>query len=124
MSNSLKLQVLLSAVDKISTPLKSVATQANKMSEALLKTKANLKSLEQQQKLIDQFRQTKKAVFESNKEIQEAKNKAQALARQLNATAQPTQKMQKAFEKARNAVKNSKLNKLNRIKNCVKPVQI
>ncbi|MDG6470734.1 phage tail tape measure protein [Glaesserella parasuis] len=105
MSNSLKLQVLLSAVDKISTPLKSVATQANKMSEALLKTKANLKSLEQQQKLIDQFRQTKKAVFESNKEIQEAKNKAQALARQLNATAQPTQKMQKAFEKARNAVK-------------------
>ncbi|MDG6327912.1 phage tail tape measure protein [Glaesserella parasuis] len=105
MSNSLKLQVLLSAVDKISTPLKSVATQANKMSEALLKTKANLKSLEQQQKLIDQFRQTKMAVFESNKAIQEAKNKAKALAQQLNATAQPTQKMQKAFEKARNAVK-------------------
>ncbi|MDP0075564.1 phage tail tape measure protein [Glaesserella parasuis] len=105
MSNSLKLQVLLSAVDKISTPLKSVATQANKMSEALLKTKANLKSLEQQQKLIDQFRQTKMAVFESNKAIQEAKNKAQALAQQLNATAQPTQKMQKAFDKARNAVK-------------------
>lgn len=105
MSNNLKLQVFLSAIDKVSTPFKHIATQSKALSQNLQKTRGNLKQLESQQKLINQFKQLKVAVLDKNNALQAAKNKAQALAQQLNATTKPTKAMQVAFERARSAVK-------------------
>lgn len=105
MNKNLMLRVMLSAKDHITAPLRSSAAHADKLGKSLKKAKSQLKNLENQKKLIDSFKQTKMAVVNGKKAIEQAKNKAQELARQLNATANPTRKMQKAFEQAKKAVK-------------------
>lgn len=98
MSNNLKLQLFLSAIDKASAPLKSIAAQSKMLSQGLQKTRTNLKQLESQQKLIEQFKQLKVAVLDKSNALQVAKKKAQTLAQQLNATTKPTKAMQVATQ--------------------------
>lgn len=96
---------MLSATDKLTAPFRSASSQSIKLAESIKQAKGQLKALENQQKLIDSFKQTKMAIISGKQAIEQAKNKATELARQLNATASPTKKMQKAFEQAKKAVR-------------------
>lgn len=105
MSQNLKIQVVLSAIDKLTAPFQNASKQVEKLSKSINDSKSKLKGLERTQNLVNAFAQTKKALHSTSQSIDEAKNKAQQLARQLHSTANPTQKMKREFEQARNAVK-------------------
>ncbi|MCK3655808.1 phage tail tape measure protein [Pasteurellaceae bacterium Macca] len=109
MSNSLNLKILLSAVDKVSTPFRSIQKQAQRLSEQLNQNELAYQKLSHQQKLIDNFKKVKYSIIQNSEALDQAKNKAQALANQLNATAQPTKKLKRQFEQAKKAVQALKL---------------
>ncbi|QHB17870.1 phage tail tape measure protein [Mannheimia pernigra] len=105
MSNNLKIQVVLSAIDKLTAPFQSASKQVEKLSKSINTAKSKLKELERTENLINAFNKSRAEINANSKAIMEAKNKAQKLAQQLNATAKPTKKMQREFERARNSIK-------------------
>ncbi|MFQ1047126.1 phage tail tape measure protein [Avibacterium paragallinarum] len=98
--NKLHLQVLLSAVDKLTTPLKTVQAQVSKVSNAVKEAQSGLNKLKKQEKTIEQFKQLQSEINQSNQSLVNAREKANQLAKQYNATAAPTAKMRKEMEKA------------------------
>ncbi|SUT91546.1 phage tail tape measure protein [Actinobacillus lignieresii] len=105
MAKDLKIQVLLSAANKLTQPFKSASNTVKKFSAQLDENKKKLKSLENQQKLISSFRKTKMAVTEGGKTLEAAKHNASKLYNALASADKPTQKMRKAFEQATKQVK-------------------
>ncbi|QIM63129.1 phage tail tape measure protein [Pasteurellaceae bacterium Orientalotternb1] len=103
MNKNLMLKVMLSATDNLTAPFRTAASHTAKLSKALSKTKKELEKLKNQQKLIENLKKTETSINNGKQALEAAKNKALELSRQLNATATPTKKLQKAFEQASRA---------------------
>ncbi|MEN2925551.1 hypothetical protein FHPHGOJG_02571 [Mannheimia haemolytica] len=56
MSNNLKIQVVLSALDKLTAPFKSVVKQTEKLSQSLKVQRDELKALEKTQSKMQSFK--------------------------------------------------------------------
>ncbi|MBL0441884.1 phage tail tape measure protein [Aeromonas veronii] len=103
--STLKLQILLGAVDKLTAPLKAVTGQSRITAKDLADTKAKVRDLEKQSGQIDGYRTLGKQIGATRAELASAQQTAQRMARELSATANPTKAMTRDLERAKAAVR-------------------
>ncbi len=103
MSNNLKVQVLLNAVDKASRPFKAVQAAAKNLSSDIRQTQATIKDLDAQAGKIDGFRKASAQLAVTQQNLKDAKDEAAALAVAFKSAERPTTQQARALEKARQA---------------------
>lgn len=103
MSNNLKLQVLLKAVDQATRPFKAIQNQTRKLSGDIRETRDSIKALDAQAAKIEGFRKTSGQLAVTQQKLKDAKAEAAALAVQFRNTEKPTTAQARALEKARQA---------------------
>lgn len=103
MSNNLRLQVLLKAVDQATRPFKAVQTETRRLSGGIRETQDSIRALDAQAGKIDSFRQASAQLAVTERALAAAKTKAQALAVEFRNTARPTAQQTRALEQARKA---------------------
>ncbi|MBZ1980539.1 phage tail tape measure protein [Klebsiella pneumoniae] len=101
MSNDVKLQVLLKAVDQATRPFKSIQTASKTMSGDIRDTQKSLRELNGQASRIDGFRKASAQLAVTGQELKKAKQEAAALAIQFRNTEQPTRAQAQAMDAAR-----------------------
>ncbi|HIE4542188.1 TPA: phage tail tape measure protein [Providencia rettgeri] len=103
MSKDLRLQVILSAVDKFTKPFKSAQTSNKKLAETLRQSKQQLKELNNQAKQIDGFKKTKQSLDIASQAYQQATAKVSWLARELSTVQNPTRAQSRELDRAKAA---------------------
>ncbi|ENJ7581505.1 phage tail tape measure protein [Providencia rettgeri] len=103
MSKDLRLQVILSAVDKFTKPFKSAQASNKKLAETLRQSKQQLKELNNQAKQIDGFKKTKQSLDAANNAYQQATAKVSRLARELSTVQNPTRAQSLELDRAKAA---------------------
>lgn len=101
MSNNVKLQVLLKAVDQATRPFKSIQTASKSLSGDIRETQKSLRELSGQASRIEGFRKISAQLAVTGQELKRAKEEARALAIQFRNTEQPTRAQAQAMEAAR-----------------------
>lgn len=101
---NLRIQVILSALDKVTAPLRSIGGASSKTRKELKATQAELTALAKQNKLIATFRQLKTGVGQLDAELEQARARATRLGKEISEVEQPTRKMTRAFNAARREV--------------------
>ncbi|WP_145586473.1 phage tail tape measure protein [Yersinia rochesterensis] len=101
MSNNVKLQVLLKAVDQATRPFKSIQTASKSLSGDIRETQKSLRELSGQASRIEGFRKTSAQLAITGQELKRAKEEAHTLAIQFRNTEQPTRAQAQAMEAAR-----------------------
>lgn len=99
---NLRLQVVLSAVDKITRPFRSARDGSKELSAALKASKDGLKSLNEQAGRIDGFRKTRSQLAVTANNLKAAREEAARLAVQFTETNRPTAQQAKLLEQAKN----------------------
>jgi TP901 family phage tail tape measure protein len=100
MTDKLRLEFLLSAIDKVTAPLKQISAGSNATSRALKAARDQLKELNAQQSNISSYTRQKEAVRQSSEELAKAQDKLRGLREQLQKMDAPTAAFQKAFVNA------------------------
>lgn len=103
MSKDLRLQVILSAVDKFTKPFKSAQASNKKLAETLRQSKQQLKELNNQAKQIDGFKKTKQSLDSASQAYQQATVKVSRLARELSTVQNPTRAQSRELDRAKAA---------------------
>lgn len=98
---NLRLQVLLSAVDKVTRPFKSMQASNKALAASVKATKDQLKQLDNQAGKIDGFRKTKAQVAAAAQALSTARDKARNLAIAMKSTETTTARQARQFQKAR-----------------------
>lgn len=101
--SDLRLQVLLSTIDKATKPLRDIMAGSAGTARALKETRDKLKALNSAQKDLDGFRQLKQQTQTTATKLQQAKQRVAELAGQMRGTQPPTKALAKDFEKAKAA---------------------
>ncbi|EIB5771393.1 phage tail tape measure protein [Escherichia coli] len=101
MSNNVKLQVLLRAVDQASRPFKSIRTASKSLSGDIRDTQKSLRELNGHASRIEGFRKTSAQLAVTGQELKKARQEAAVLAVQFKNTERPTNAQAKAMEAAR-----------------------
>ncbi|WP_333881272.1 phage tail tape measure protein [Atlantibacter hermannii] len=101
MSDNVKLQVLLRAVDQASRPFKAVQAASRTLSGEIRGSQNELKELNARARQIEGFRKTSAQLAVTGNALKQAKAQAAALALQMRNTANPTNAQVKALENAR-----------------------
>lgn len=100
MSRNLRLQVVLNAVDKLTRPFRSAQESNKRLAGAVRQSRDALKDLNRQAGQIDGFRKTKQQLTETQQAYQVATQRAAALAREMNASGNPTRQQAEALKRA------------------------
>ncbi|EFJ2390315.1 phage tail tape measure protein [Escherichia coli] len=103
MSNNLRLEVLLKAVDQATRPLKSIQTASKTLSGDIRDTQKGLRDLNGQASKIDGFRKTSAQLAVTGQSLEKAKREAEALATQFKNTERPTRAQAQVLESAKRA---------------------
>ncbi|MDE1190158.1 MAG: phage tail tape measure protein [Pantoea sp.] len=98
---NLRMQVVLSAVDKITRPFRNARDGSKELSAALKASKDSLKTLNEQAGRIDGFRKTRSQLAITEKNLATARQEAAALATQFAATNRPTAQQARVLEQAK-----------------------
>ncbi|WP_312692661.1 phage tail tape measure protein [Kosakonia sp.] len=104
MSNSVKIEALLTAVDQAMRPFKTFQAANVSLSDQVKETQTTLRGLYSQVAQIDGFTRTQSALTAVSQQLKVAKESTQALASELKKIDQPTQTQISALEKARRHV--------------------
>lgn len=99
--SSVKLQVLLKAVDQATRPLKSIDKASKELAGGIRTTQTALRELNGQASKIDGFRKTSAQLAVTEQALKKARDEAAALAIQFKNTEQPTRAQAQAMETAR-----------------------
>ncbi|HHH2130803.1 TPA: phage tail tape measure protein [Yersinia enterocolitica] len=110
MSNNLKLQVLLSAVDRASRPFKAIQAASKSLSGDIRHTQKILKNLNAQAGQIEGFRKTSAQLAVTHQALKKAKQQAAELATQFRNTEKPTRAQVQVMEAAKRAASELQLN--------------
>ncbi|MGX2975356.1 phage tail tape measure protein [Ursidibacter arcticus] len=113
MSQNLKLQVILSAIDKLSAPFRNASAEAQKLSQKLRVNKGELSAIRKQYDAnANKIKQYAKAINplknqldQTNQKLREAQNEAQRLAAKFDSVENPTKRLTKQFERAKETVR-------------------
>jgi len=100
MARDLRLQVLLSAVDKATGPLKKISGGSIGAARALKETRDRLKQLQTQQRDVSSFRTMANASKQTGDQLKRSQDRVRELSRQLGATAAPTKQLSDEFRRA------------------------
>ncbi|EEM8403065.1 phage tail tape measure protein [Salmonella enterica subsp. enterica serovar Richmond] len=103
MSNNLRLEVLLKAVDQATRPLKSIQTAGKTLSGDIRNTQKGLRDLNGQASKIDGFRKASAQLAVTGQALDKAKREAGELAVQFKNTTSPTRAQAQALEAAKRA---------------------
>jgi TP901 family phage tail tape measure protein len=104
MTDKLRLEFLLSAIDKVTAPLKQISAGSNATSRALKAARDQLKELNAQQSNISSYTRQREAVRQSSEELARAQDKLRGLREQLQKMDAPSAAFQKSFVNASAAV--------------------
>ncbi|HBA6872560.1 TPA: phage tail tape measure protein, partial [Escherichia coli] len=122
MSNNVKLQVLLRAVDQASRPFKSIRTASRSLSGDIRETQKSLRELNGHASRIEGFRKTSAQLAVTGHALEKARQEAEALATQFKNTERPTRAQAKVLESAKRAAEDLQA-KYNRLTDSVKRQQ-
>ncbi|HAI1780079.1 TPA: phage tail tape measure protein [Escherichia coli] len=122
MSNNVKLQVLLRAVDQASRPFKSIRTASKSLSGEIRETQKSLRELNGHASRIEGFRKTSAQLAVTGHALEKARQEAEALATQFKNTERPTRAQAKVLESAKRAAEDLQA-KYNRLTDSVKRQQ-
>ena len=100
MASDLKLQVVLQALDRASSPLRKVASGSIGLGRSLKQTRAQLKGLQTQQRDISSFRSLKGEADKTGAALQANRDKVRQLSQQLASTTSPTRQLTNEFKRA------------------------
>lgn len=100
---NLKLEVILSTIDKATRPLKAVMAGAKSTSSELKALRDRLKELKQSSELIGKFREISKSAAITANQLKLAQDKVKQLNTSMAATASPSRAMTKALDDAKKA---------------------
>ncbi|MDM3406313.1 phage tail tape measure protein [Citrobacter sp. Cb022] len=103
MSNNLKLEVLLKAVDQATRPFKAIQTASKSLSGDIRTTQQSLRDLNGQASKIDGFRNTSAQLAVTGQSLEKAKQESEALAVQFKNTERPTAAQARVLESAKRA---------------------
>ncbi|ENQ1068891.1 phage tail tape measure protein [Enterobacter bugandensis] len=101
MSNNVRLEVLLNAVDRASRPLKAIQTASKTLAGDIRTSQNSLRDLNAQAGRIDGFRKASAQLAVTGQSLNKAKQEAAALAVQFKNTQNPTTAQARAMEAAR-----------------------
>lgn len=100
MSRNLQLQVVLSALDKATGPIKAIMGSSAGLGAQLKQTRDQLKGLQAQQSNIQSFKALKEASEQSKQAMSEQQQKVKQLAAGMRQAEVPTKAMTKEFQAA------------------------
>lgn len=103
-ANSLQIRVLLSALDKVTSPLKRIMAGSNATAKALKDTRDKLKALNAQQADVESYRKQHEAVRQTGEQLAKAQERLRKYQEQLKAMEAPSAAFQKTFINASTAV--------------------
>lgn len=101
MSNNVRLEVLLNAVDRASRPLKAIQNASKSLSGDIRTSQKSLRELNAQASRIEGFRKASAQLAVTGHALEKAKLEAQALATQFKNTQTPTLAQARALEAAK-----------------------
>lgn len=104
MSNSLKLQILLTAVDQASRPLKAIKAANKALSDDIRTTQQYLDTLDAKMGKIDGFRKTSTQLSATSNAFKKAKKEAAELRAEIKNAEVPTRLQIKSLDNANQAV--------------------
>lgn len=100
-TQNLRLQVLLSAVDKLTRPLKNITQSSSATARALKTAQQQVKALNKQAGQIDGYRKLSRDIGITRNQLNQAQERVKALATTMHSATAPTAAMQREFAKAR-----------------------
>jgi TP901 family phage tail tape measure protein len=100
MANDLRLQVLLSTIDKATRPLKHISEGGIETARALKAARDRLKELTSQQKDVSAWRAQRAAAEQTSASLTAARDRVKSLSQELAATDTPTRAMTRSFQAA------------------------
>ena len=101
MSNNVRIEVLLNAVDRASRPLKAIQTASKSLAGDIRTSQNSLRDLNAQAGRIDGFRKASAQLAVTGQSLNKAKQEAAALAVQFKNTQNPTTAQARAMEAAK-----------------------
>ena len=101
---NLSLQATVELIDKMTAPLQSMASQADRLTSAFRQTNGEMRSLQNQQRLISAFHSQSAAVRQTQTEFSQAHARLATLRQQMQATANPSQTLVRNFQQAERTV--------------------
>lgn len=101
---NLSLQATVELIDRMTAPLQSMASQADRLTSAFRQTNGEMRSLQNQQRLISAFQSQSAAVRQTQTEFSQAHTRLAALRQQMQATANPSQTLVRNFQQAERTV--------------------
>lgn len=99
--SKLEAKIILSGVDNASRPLQNSTKNTKLLAEQILKTKAELKGLNQIQRNLSGFVTLKNNTQKVGTELEQARNQVNLLSQAIKQSSSPTKKMADEFEKAK-----------------------
>lgn len=109
MSNNVRLEVLLNAVDRASRPLKAIQTASKTLAGDIRTSQNSLRDLNAQASRIDGFRKASAQLAVTGQSLNKAKQEAAALAVQFKNTQNPTTAQARAMEAAKKSASDLQL---------------
>ena len=100
MARNLQLQVVLSALDKATAPLRAITKSSSGLGAQLKQTRDQLKGLQSQQSNIQSFKALKDASEQSKQAMAAQQQKVKELSARMRENAVPTKAMTKEFQAA------------------------
>ncbi|MDP9583545.1 UNVERIFIED_ORG: phage-related tail protein [Burkholderia contaminans] len=100
---SLRLEVVLKALDQASRPIREIATKNRTLVKELRDSRARLKELNDTQRRIGEFREMRTGLTNTSTKLADAQKKVKDLAKSLHAVGPPSQQMVAELAKARQA---------------------
>ena len=103
MSNNVRIEVLLNAVDRASRPLKAIQNASKSLSGDIRTSQKSLRELNAQASRIDGFRKASAQLAVTGHALDKAKQEAEALGTQFKNTERPTRAQAQVLESAKRA---------------------
>jgi TP901 family phage tail tape measure protein len=104
-SQSLRLQVILGAVDQLTRPLQGMMQGSAKLSGAVKEARDRLRELEAQQKRIGTYTGATQALTDNARALDVARDKLRGLRDQIVATEQPSRELNEQYKATRREVR-------------------
>ena len=101
---NLTLQATVELIDRMTAPLQSMSSQADRLTQAFRQTNGEMRSLQNQQRLISAFHSESAAVRQTQTEFSQAHARLATLRQQMQATANPSQTLVRNFQQAERTV--------------------
>lgn len=97
---SMRINMIMGMVDKITRPARAATTQTAKMGEQITATQAQLNKLGNTSKDIEHFQNLSRAASKTGESLQQAKQRVEGLQAEMKSGSAETRKLRKQFEEA------------------------